>query len=226
MTYQIVITRENKLNLLFQKLKNNVKSLNLYSPKNFVDIEKTFNIHKFNCNNIFKIKNNSDLVYFVCSVNNKDQIILHSLVKEFDSSLEEIESKSKSKSINIYLKYLLGLFLFFINLDFILVLLFYIINYKKFENSNQEKILNLVSFLAGVIGILSLTLIGLKLPFANLNPIINFPINIFFYFDNIIIKLGLAILIIIISKTITDRLIFTNSSQNNQEYQNINQLKI
>ena len=93
-----------------------------------------------------------------------------------------------------------------INLDLVLVLLFYVSNYKEFEKNNQEKILNIASFIAGVIGILSLTLIGFRLLFINLNPILNFPINVFSYTDNLIIRFILGFVIVILSKIITNKI--------------------
>jgi hypothetical protein len=194
MTYQIIILKETKLNNFFFKIKKNLKTFELCQPNLFLPIEKTYNLHKFNTNFIFKVKNNSPLTYFICRINNKEKVTLNSVINEFDGSIETINYRDEVSTKKSIIQYIVLGLLFLINMDLLLAIAFYILNFKKFQTVDKVGTLNVYSILAACAGLLNFSILGVKNSFLNLNPLLSFPPNIGYFFkDYLTIGIGFVV---------------------------------
>jgi hypothetical protein len=226
MTYQIIILKESKLNNFFFKIRKNLKTFELCQPSLFLPIEKTYNLHKFNTNFIFKVKNSSPLTYFICRINNKEKVTLNSVINEFDGSIETISYRDEVSTKKTVIQYIVLALLFAINMDLLLAIAFYIINFKKFQLVERVSELNIFAILAACAGLLNFSILGLKLQFINLPSILNFPPNIGYFFKDYI-SLGIAFLIVCIISYIFINLFFGLTKEtDNTSFKSLNDLKI
>jgi hypothetical protein len=222
----MIILKEIKLNNFFSKIKENLTSFELCQPANFLPIEKTYNLHKFNSNYIFKVKNNSPLTYLICRVSNKDKVILNTIVNEFDGAVEAIKYKDVNDNKATIFTVLGILFVMAINLDLSLAIAMYITTFKNFAQNDKVNLLNFISILAAAIGLLNLSILGIRFKFINFEPIIPNPPNIGYFTHNYYILGLLAIVVLIITKLIINKVYSINHTPTNHDYKKINELKI
>jgi hypothetical protein len=226
MTYQIIILKESKLNNFFFKIRKNLKTFELCQPSLFIPIEKTYNLHKFNTNFIFKVKNSSPLTYFICRINNKEKVTLNSVINEFDGSIETINYRDEVSTKKTVIQYIVLALLFLINMDLLLAIAFYIINFKKFQLVDRVGELNIFAILAACAGLLNFSILGIKNNIINLPSILNFPPNIGYFFKDYI-SLGVAFLIVCIISYIFINLFFGLAKEtDNTSFKSLNDLKI
>jgi hypothetical protein len=226
MIYQILIIRENKLNNFLSKIQSNLKSLELCPPNNFVPIEETYNLHKYNSNFIFKISNNSSLAYFICRVSNREQVVLNSIAKEFDASSESIVGLSSPDAGSNFIKNTVLAFLFFFNLDLLLATAFYILNFKRFVDLEYLTKLNIFCFAAALIGLLNYSILGINFDFVNQIPFLPFAPNIGHFDKRLEVKALYALFVIIFSKLLVNFIFNKPKSINNSGYKNLTELKL
>ena len=177
MTYQIIILKETKLNNFFFKIKKNLKTFELCQPNLFLPIEQTYNLHKFNTNFIFKVKNNSPLTYFICRINNKEKVTLNTVINEFDGSIETLKYRDEITTKKSIVQYIVLALLFLINMDLLLAITFYVLNFRKFQLQDKIRTLNIFCILAASIGLLNFSILGVKNTIINMTPLLKFPPN-------------------------------------------------
>ncbi len=226
MTYQIIILKETKLNNFFFKIKKNLKTFELCQPNLFLPIEKTYNLHKFNTNFIFKVKNNSPLTYFICRINNREKITLNSVINEFDGSIDTINYIDEVSTKKTVIQYIVLAILFAINMDLLLAVAFYIINFRKFQLVDKVGTLNVFSILAACAGLLNFSVLGIKNNFINLNPLLAFPPNVGYFFKDYL-PLGIAFVTVCIISYIFVNLFFgLTKNADDKSFVSLEELKI
>jgi hypothetical protein len=228
MIYQIIILRENKINAYFNKLQKNIKTMEICSPAKFVNLSETFSLHKFNSSYLFKVRNNSSLAYFICKISNKEQAVLNTISKEFDVHFENIKHTDRDEVSNMLL-FNIGLcVLFLLNLDVLLAMLFYILNFKRFTNINQLYKLNIFTVLASIIGLLNLSVLGISWDWgpSGPSPLLSFPPNIGYWANGMEYKLVYGLIMVIVSHIISTLLFSIHSKRNDSECKNILNLKV
>jgi hypothetical protein len=226
MIYQIVIVRENKLNSFLSKIQSNLKSLELCPPHSFLPIEETYNLHKYNSNFVFKVNNSSSLAYFICRVSNREQVVLNSIAKEFDANSETIGGLSSSELGSNLFKNIVLAFLFFINLDLLLAVAFYILNYKRFNELEILTKLNIFCFAAALIGLLNYSILGINFDFINQSSFLSFPPNVGYLTNKLEIKALYALLIISFSKLVLNFFFKKPLEVSTSGYKNLTDLKL
>jgi hypothetical protein len=210
----------------FESVKKNLKSFELCNPSLFVPLEATYNVHKFNTNYIFKAKSNSVLTYLFCRVSKRDRITLNSICKEIGGTLEDIEYLDVENSKNKILDFVVYGLLLLINLDLILSLLFYIANFRVFQRAQRIYELNIFSIIGACIGLLNFTILGFKIPFIELSPIIPITPNIGFFNSTLNVMLSLLFVVFIVSTTVVRFYFNTNSREQSADFKSLLELKI
>lgn len=226
MIYQIVIIRENKLNSFLSKIQSNLKSLELCPPHSFLPIEETYNLHKYNSNFVFKVNNSSSLAYFICRVSNREQVVLNSIAREFDANSETIGGLSSPElGSNLFRNLVLSL-LFFINLDLLLAIVFYVLNFKRFSDLEMLTKLNIFCFAAALIGLLNYSILGINLDFVNQPPFLPFAPNIGYLSNKLEIKALYALAVVVFSKLMINLFFQKPKAVSTSGYKNLAEIKL
>lgn len=218
--------RENKLNNFFNSVKKNLPSFELVNPALFLPIEDTYNVHRFNTNFIFKVKSHSVLTYFFCRVTNRDQIILNSISKENESSLETIKylspDESKSKLSQIIILTIITL----LNLDLILMMITYIANYRVMERIGKLRKLNIITVIGSVIGLLNFSVLGFRIPNLYIPSPLPFAPNIGYFNNNLYIMISLFLGFFMITSMIIRFYFNSNKIEEKIDFKTLEELKI
>jgi hypothetical protein len=166
------------------------------------------------------------LTYLFCRVNKRDRITLNSICKEIEGTLEDIEYLDVENSKNIILDIAVYILLLIINLDLFLALIFYISNFKVFQRADRVNELNIFSILGACIGLLNFSVLGYKIPFIDLNPLIPIPPNIGFFHNTINVMLSLLFVVFVVSTTIVRFYFNSNSKEQSTDFKSLTELKI
>ncbi|MGL4759219.1 MAG: hypothetical protein ACRCXZ_07820 [Patescibacteria group bacterium] len=225
MTYQLIIVRENKLNNFFLSVQKNLPSFEICNPALFLKVDEVFNAHKYNTNFIFKAKSNSVLTYFFCRVNTRDQIILNTICKENECTNEIIKHQNKENG-DLNLLFFLGLIVTTIlSMDLIVSIINLVLNYSRFKKKEKLIYLNAFTAVGSIFGLLNFSILGFKIPFFDSKPILNFPPNVAYFFNEKLTLIFVFFTILVFNYFIFSLIFRTFNKETKTDYKTLEQIK-
>jgi hypothetical protein len=163
MNYNLIAITDENISSFVKKMKQNLKTASICEPGFFLPDKNLFNTHLFGCNYFFKLSNSSKLNYLVIEVSQKDQIILSSLVNQFKAGSELLHKTENNLKLGQIELGLITWILMLLHLDLVLGLIFYIVNFKKYEAVGRVKLLNITTLIACFVSLLNLNFFGFYL---------------------------------------------------------------